>query len=338
MLSYTSNSSRRVPNGPWGKTWLLSIAIVVLSLGGWEALWRSKGFSPLLARDKSDAWVVARSRVKMDSIVLLGSSRIQSDVQPEAFAGEMDGKVPIQLAVAGFSPLPILEDLAKDQSFSGLAIVGLTPHVVFNSSSLEEKWFLEYSKAHKSYLASPARWSEVRLRSYVEGMFVFRHPAVSPLRAVYYVVFEGVWPHKPFFLIRPDRFAPLDFAKTDAKRRQDVIYEIISTQGHPCTERELEVILKRMQLAVSQIQRRGGKVVFVHFPTSGKVREGEEQRYPRPIYWDALEASTKAITIHSDDYPTLKNFHCPDGSHLDLHDAGPFTKALARLLKIRGLR
>lgn len=101
----------------------------------------------------------------------------------------------------------------------------------------------------------------------------------------------------------------------------------------PATGRKLEEILERIDHAVSRIQQRGGRVIFVRFPVDGKVKQLEQKRCPRPEYWDVLVARTKAITIHFDDYPSLSNFHCPDGSHLDYRDAPRFTIALALILK-----
>lgn len=337
MLSYTSNSSKPVPDGPWGKTWLLTIMTVALFLGAWEVLWRFQGFSPVIARDKLDIWVAARSRVKRNSIVSVGASRIQSSLQPEVFAVEMGGEPLIQLAVVGGFALPVLEDLAADQSFSGLVIVDLTPHIFFFVTPEDEEWVLEWIEAYKLSLASPARWSETRLRVFVEDMFVFDHPALSPIRIFDWLLKRAQSPQKRFFLMRSDRFTPLDFTKTDPKKREEVLYKFISTVGRDSPERILEAVLERIRRAVSQIQGRGGSVILLYLPSSGKVKEAEEERYPRRIYWDVLETRTGAISIHSDDYPTLANFHCPDGSHLDLHSASLFSKALARVLKSKGL-
>jgi len=46
-----------------------------------------------------------------------------------------------------------------------------------------------------------------------------------------------------------------------------------------------------------------------------------------------LLGGTKGIAIHFADYPTLAKYHCPEGSHLDARDAGPFTRALADVIR-----
>ena len=45
---------------------------------------------------------------------------------------KLAGKRPIQLALEGTSPLPILEDLADDPNFTGRLLVGVAPDVFFS--------------------------------------------------------------------------------------------------------------------------------------------------------------------------------------------------------------
>jgi len=40
-----------------------------------------------------------------------------------------------------------------------------------------------------------------------------------------------------------------------------------------------------------------------------------------------------AQAIHFEDFPDLRTFECPDMSHIDAQDAGPFTEALLRHIK-----
>jgi hypothetical protein len=87
---------------------------------------------------------------------------------------------------------------------------------------------------------------------------------------------------------------------------------------------------------VEQLQTRGGRVVFVAMPSSGLVREIEARRYPRAQFWDRFLHESGAAGIHAAYEPTLREFVCPDGSHLDMRDRARFTEALARALKERG--
>ena len=270
MPSSTSNSRPQLPHGPWGKIWFVSIVVVVVVLAGWEGFWRLSGFAPSLEND-IEAWVVARQRVQPDSVVLVGTSRMQTGLQPEAFATEVDGRVPIQLAMLDASPLPVLEQLANDQSFSGLVIVDLLFRFVFDATREGEEIALMWLQAYQLSLSSPSRWSEARLRLLVQPLFAFRHPALSPRRLIS-AAKNREMPKMPFYSMRSDRFLPMDFAKHSAqekKERENGISQRISIHARPASERELEAILERLEWAAARIRKRGGQVVFVQFPTSG---------------------------------------------------------------------
>ena len=72
---------------------------------------------------------------------------------------------------------------------------------------------------------------------------------------------------------------------------------------------------------VKRIQDRGGKVVFVRFPSGEDFYRVTERFYPKQEYWDRFAALTSAQTWHFRDVEGLSNFPCPDGVHLGSRDA-----------------
>ena len=96
---------------------------------------------------------------------------------------------------------------------------------------------------------------------------------------------------------------------------------------------ELQASLGQVEAAVARIQARGGKVVFVEFPSSGIARQTEDRNFPRRKFWEVWAGLSRAVMIHFQDYPGLARFDCPDYSHLDHRDAVPFTEALARIIR-----
>jgi hypothetical protein len=50
-------------------------------------------------------------------------------------------------------------------------------------------------------------------------------------------------------------------------------------------------------------------------------------------YWDRLLTVTNCSGIHFADFPELKDFTCPEWSHLKHSDAIAYTKGLAKILK-----
>jgi hypothetical protein len=94
----------------------------------------------------------------------------------------------------------------------------------------------------------------------------------------------------------------------------------------------MEDILARTAAAVERIRERGGRVVFVRYPSTGQVREIERNTAPREGFWERILAETGAPGIHFEDHESLRDFDCPEWSHLTARDAVRFTTALLPLL------
>ena len=82
---------------------------------------------------------------------------------------------------------------------------------------------------------------------------------------------------------------------------------------------------------------RGGRVVFVRFPTSGAGSEVDKRNFPKADFWDVFEKASGALVLHHEDVPRLRGFTTPDWSHLDQVDAARFTGALLAELVDRGI-
>ena len=325
MHSSTSNSNHRIPRGPWGRTWLLATVLCAITLVGYEMVWRGLGFTPSI-HDDPDAWAVTRERVRSDSVVLIGSSRIQADVDPGVW-GEEWTVTPLQLAITGGSPVPVLEELAADRTFAGTVIVDALPRIIFDIGRSRERLVLHWLAAYREAVQSPARMTESRLRVLFSGNLVSIR---LPPWEFYVRSFVRSDPGRvPYVTMRADRFMQLDFQLVDARERIDLIYGQILIQGEPAAGAEVTATISRIDAAVRTIQARGGNVVLVHFPHDGKIRDLEEELYPRATYWDAMVSGIDAPAIHCEDEATLARYSCPDGSHIDVRDAPAFTRILA---------
>ena len=108
-------------------------AVTFILFAGWELLWRHLGFVPTHT-DTYGLWAEKRDEVsgkKQQEIVLLGASRVFYGINIYTLS-ELTGKSVTQLAINGSSPLPQLEELAKDENFTGLVLCGVTPLYFFN--------------------------------------------------------------------------------------------------------------------------------------------------------------------------------------------------------------
>jgi len=310
---------------------LLSAVVLTVVLVGYETTWRGFGFTPSIS-DGPDAWAVARGSVRPDSVVFAGTSRIQADLDPGVWADSW-AATPVQLAISGGSPLPVLEQLSRDPSFGGTVILDALPRILFdtekNREQLVSRWLRSYGRARRS----PARTSEPRLRIPLTANIVSAR--LSPWQFFSRTFLRSDISRIPYVTMGADRFMQLDFERVDLDQRIDVIYHQIQKQGRPAVGAEIEETLQRIDKAVSKIRSRGGTVVLVHLPHDGKIRDLEDELYPRATYWDALVARVDAPAIHFADEPALSAYTCPDGSHLDVRDTADFTRDMVRVVRER---
>lgn len=94
----------------------------------------------------------------------------------------------------------------------------------------------------------------------------------------------------------------------------------------------VEMILGKTKVHVEKIRKKGGKMIFLRLPSTGQLREMENTFTPRQHFWDRILETTGAPGVHFEDYAKLKDFDCPEWSHLNRNDASEFTKPLIPIL------
>src|SRR3989440_6147361 len=120
---------RPIPPAPWRGIAVVITIVVVSATAAWELYCRSLGYGPTL-NDNEDLWALRRRAVKPESLVIIGDSRGGYDVDLDEFERGL-GKRPIQLAGGGMCGFPVLEDLAKDETFHGTIICSIVPRLFF---------------------------------------------------------------------------------------------------------------------------------------------------------------------------------------------------------------
>ncbi len=118
------------------KAGILTLILVVCSVAAWEIYLCSKGI-PISYDNGKELWADKRAMVYEPSdkaTVFIGSSRNKYDLDIETWKS-LTGDQPIQLAMEGTSPLPVLDDLANDKNFKGKLLIDVT-EILFLSTFL----------------------------------------------------------------------------------------------------------------------------------------------------------------------------------------------------------
>ena len=352
MPSSISSFERVIPPLPWRG---LAFAAALLTLGAtvaWEIRARAWGYAPGL-NDTSDLWADAREQVKPDSIVVMGDSRALFDMDLDALQQGL-GRRPVQLALVGSCPYPILENLANDETFHGTVISSLIPL----------GWLAPPpAPPYKNSLRALKRYRErnaAQRAGHHLGMFLEEHLAFMKQEdlTLEQLLKQLPIPNRAYAQVGP-RLPPY-FQTTDRDRRTRMTDSC--AQPGPLQERVKnvwlplftppppppfvppeafakgmgETIEKRFAdtvTAVKKIQARGGKVVFVRFPMNEPLKDLEDKLTPKAGPWTRIINETGAPGIYFEDYPELAGFVCPEWSHLSGPDSVEFTKRLVPHLR-----
>jgi len=352
MHSSTSNFERVIPGSSWRGITVAVVTALFIAVAAWEVYCRSLGYAPTL-NNTTDLWAEARRRVQPESIVIIGDSRAWFDTD----LGEIQrglGKRPIQLAQPGSCPYPVLEDLAKDESFHGTIICSILPRIYLAPPGTPP--MDRAQKAVQRYHGQTwAQRISHELSIPLESSFAFLKQDDLTLDAM---LQELPIPDRPYALVSPP--LPPYFCSIDRERRARMVEQCarpgplrdkvrkrwarLFTPLPPPTYIAPEKFAADMQQAIEaryhdtkacidKLRARGGKIVFVRFPMSGPLKELEDKITPRGQTWDPLVQQTGVPGIYFEDFPELSSFECPEWSHLSAADSVEFTKRLVPHLR-----
>jgi len=321
----------------WRRTWLLTAILVVGLIGGLELGWRSAGHRPSVVDDPA-LWSQQRARIYAGekTVALIGNSRIQLGFASDVFEVEFPHHRLARLEVPLHHPVSALRDLAEDPEFRGVVIASvaipwLRPGVY---PDVDEQ--IDYYRNHYGWNVAANRW----IASLVQSHVVAVNPNVHLRDVVVRRLESGEWPEPNYIVTRTDRSRAGDYQIVadlkELKRLVSGVTWVRERQDHLSPE-DLLAHLAPLDAMVERIRMRGGEVVFVRMPTSGRIRRIDENQYPKREYWDRFANRTPAPTLHYQDVPALAGFECPDGLHLDERDAPGFTAALLDELVRRGI-
>lgn len=329
------------------KSFLIALTLLVIATVAWELYWRSQGYSPNLNDDKP-LWAKERTKLEKatkEDIVFIGSSRIYFDLQKKEWEATT-GIKPIQLASTGSSPLPALNDIVENTNFNGTVIVGVTPGLFFSTTypgadpwhRIQSKvdFYKDMTYAQKSnfFLSIPLQRNLV-LMAGDEEAWNDDKDLKSLLRNIQIGNRTGEEFIPPFY-----NFGDVSFDRNIAMTQKTVVDTAFAnsiikvwnffgrTSPPPDKESTTNYFLKDAKKFID----RGGNLILVRLPSSGGTRFAENKFLSREMFWDDLLSRIDVKSYHFEDYEQLKNFTCPEESHLSKEDAQYFTTELAKIM------
>ena len=335
---------RDIPPQPWGRILLVALVVATMLIAAWELHWRAFGAEPGL-RNSDGHWAEQRRRIDSgegDKTVLIGASRVLFDVQLPVWE-HATGERPIQLALEGTSPVPVLEDLAADAAFTGRLLVGVAPELFFSGFAYRGEVVSHYHQQGPSQRSG--HWLSQRL---LEPYFAFYEPDF----ALATVIKRQAWPAREGVRSRiAVRKLMVQEAGRNAymwsKVENDPEYRELARsiwaqdfggplRGMDTPEKSRKVIdtqIARAAAAIATLRARGVQILFLRPPSDGEYYAYENKYLPRAETWDLLLQRTATPGIHFEDYPELQGYVLPEWSHLSASEADRFTAALVPIVE-----
>ena len=343
----TSNSNDRLPKGLHKRQWLLFIFLLIATVFFSEIYLRMCRCKPSV-KDTSSLWSYWRDKCEdedtSDYVVTLGASRIQIGFVPEVFKEKVVCDNTIVLAKVGANFIPALEDIALNSEYKGTVICSIMSQFFFTNS--EEKVFTEIlpdiiEYYHKDYSKRKyyTNLSTVT-KSVLEDNLVLSR--IYSLKQLFGTLSNPV---RSAVVMNSDRslnaYYREYFTKEELEKKAKHSYsESFKINALACEQDfSYEELIQRRDIWMENINRawkfasiiekRGGKVVFVRYPTTGMFWEVDQELFPKDLFWDYAAEQSKFVMIHFKDIPEATHLDCPDTVHLNHEDADIFTSLLA---------
>lgn len=331
-----SSEPRRIPGARWGTTWVLAVLLAVGAVWLCERATRRTGQRPSVSDDPI-WWAVARRQVDNDPkvVAFVGTSRMELAYSSQAFAQSAPHLRGVQLAIHGLRAVDVLEDLAADEHFRGLAVVDVNEQDIgWNNEPNGTLAYLD--RAHAFWRAPGALANRYLAANAQKELAVL---AVGGRRIITSLLGKRSWPAPHPVVGDYDRTSHgyYNSLSDPATLRKSATFRYANFVAPPPPAEQWLVFAARYDSLARAIRSHGGDVVFVRLPSSGKLAELFERDYPKARYWDAFAKLSTAPTIHYRDVPAMASITCPDEMHLDQSDQVAFTSALVQSLRSRGL-
>lgn len=361
MPSSIFSSDRTAPDLPWPAMLATAMATCLAFIALMEIRLDQLDYRPAI-RDSAEKWAEQRARASAlgsDALVLVGASRIQLGIDLDALRLQT-GLEPVQLAIDGSSFVPILNNLADDPSVRGTILVDYSPNVLEDAFSgdygVASKFLRVYQMQPDSDRQFTLARAEKRLTEHLRNNLRSYADGASPLLSLTRRIMSGR-AASHYLETRPDRSRLADYSRVPmpAFYYQRVARHLGGVHPIAGDTRSIEEALRQKIAALpahdnaaylrgarhvkqlaSRIEARGGRVVFIAMPTSGMIRDIDENRYPRSSFAGLLEKEAGISVLDSVADRTLATFTCPDGSHLDKRDRERFTTSLLISLRRSG--
>lgn len=296
----------------------------------WTA--RRAGAMPNLVDDES-LWSIQRMKVDAmgpDDIVLLGASRMGTDLDKTTLAAGFPGRKIVNLAISGKqTSLPVFADMVRKSPFAGIVLIDETEYTLPRGD--DQQSFVDSYRRDFTF----DRRINRTIETWLQERLVCVGFGQSSTKLLLSLLVRRRVPARAYALLDADRFirSHFDWIRPDllADIRRKKMIPPSSTAG---PEESRSTAIARWKPLVDAFRERGGRVVFIRLPVGAQRWQLENVDGRAASSWNDVMNGLDVPSIHCDLDEELGRVECPDASHLDAKDISAFTTALIRRLEM----
>ncbi|MEL7030786.1 MAG: hypothetical protein AAGL97_02840 [Pseudomonadota bacterium] len=321
----------------WTWVWLAAACAALIGITINETLLRIAGHPSTVVSD-ADLWALQRSRIdeiEKQGIVLLGASRMQTNVDTQLLREQCDALPVVQLAMSGRgSAFPAFQHLVLNSEFQGLVVISETEATITKSASGQSDFVDVYSSGFRLEAQINRK-----LRNVLEQNLRSVTPYGSSVRLYGNLLLKRDLPAPFHVQTFPDRSQYTNFDLMDP-----AILNSIRSQAERITEQAnkpssedvgqwLERVYNNYANLVNKFERRGGQVVFVRMPVDEMRWTNEKRNWPPELFWEQLPDILDVPAIHFTKIENWRSYELEDRSHLNGYERDRFTRQLFRAIR-----
>ena len=262
----------------------------------------------------------------------------------------IQGVKPIQLAMDGKLPGPVLKDIVNNTNFNGTIVMGVVPIGVFSEQKgwrydVAQQWVDHYydrTYAQKLgfTLSKPLHRNFVFLSS-SEDAYYNDLDLKSLIKTI--KIKDGRIPDFDFNLVR------IGYNNED---RNFIMYDRLT--GNPDYQKEITDLwdkvlpglpeyskdvensaneaMEEIYALAKKLKDRGGKIIFIRHKAEEGWLKHAEKNMPEDKAWGKFASQIDCPTYHFQDYEFMSKHTLPDWSHMNAEDAKTYTRDLVNQL------
>jgi len=298
-----------------------------------EWLMRRAGREQSLVDDEA-LWATIRMEVPQlsgNDILLLGASRMQTDLNEAALRELLPDRRVLNLAISGKgSSLPVLQDIVDRTSFAGILIIDET--VTSLEAGNDQQSFVD--SFHRDFTFD--RHVNRTIETWLQEQLVCLGFGQSSIRMWLTLLSRRRLPDPVYTVTGADRFTQSFFSRI----RPELLAEIrrdrlVGQVPPPEEENSVAAAVARWKATLEAFRSRGGRAVFVCMPVGNERWKLNNSNGLAQSQWNQIMGALQVPALNCNtSAEAFPSFETPDASHLDASDTDRFTRELmARLTR-----